>query len=196
MSEFLHGRFEIRDREIRPALFKEDKFRKRALPQKKIGKTLLAARSNEQVHFGRATAKNFRQHVAERFGRELCHFVEPACGVINGYARRIIDREAEMETSALRGGGLGIRIRLPEGCRQTIPPPVDALAHAFFVAVRRLRKEIFLEHPQDRVYFGSRALPIRGRKRKQRQRVNAHARRGLNDMARRFRTRAMARRTR
>src|SRR4249920_1704115 len=60
-AEFLHCTLEVSRGKIRPAFRQEDKFGEGALPQKKIGKALLASRPNEQIYFCGTAAKDFRQ---------------------------------------------------------------------------------------------------------------------------------------
>ena len=52
MTEFPHGRFQVGNGEVWPALRQEDKFGESALPEQKIGEALFAAGADEQVDLG------------------------------------------------------------------------------------------------------------------------------------------------
>src|SRR5712675_3736490 len=82
--EFAQGRFQIIRSKVWPALVREHELGEGAFPKQKIRETLLSAGADQQIHVRRPAAQNFRQNVAERFGRELGHFVEAACSVKNG----------------------------------------------------------------------------------------------------------------
>jgi len=81
--------------------FAETRIRKGAFPQEKVRKPLFATGTNQQVHFRRAPAQNFRQHRAERFWREFRDFIKPAGGVVDGFAGGVIDRQPKVQTRAL-----------------------------------------------------------------------------------------------
>src|SRR5271170_460309 len=68
-AEFQDCGLQVIDRKIRPAFWQENKLGEGALPQKKIGKPLLASRADEQVHFRGTAAMNFRKNVREGLGR-------------------------------------------------------------------------------------------------------------------------------
>src|SRR6267154_5317028 len=94
--EFAQGCFQIIRSKVWPALVREHEFSEGAFPKQKIRETLLSAGADQQIHVRRSAAQNFRQNVAERFGRELGHFVEAASSVKNGFPRGVIDRHAQM----------------------------------------------------------------------------------------------------
>jgi len=52
---------------------------------------------------------NFRECVLERFRGELRNFVEATGGLIDGFARGIVNGEAQMEARAAGGGGFGAK---------------------------------------------------------------------------------------
>ena len=136
--EFLDGGFEIGNGEVGPAFWQENKLCKGALPQKEVRKALFAAGANEQIDFsGAATyvSQNFAENAAEGFLGELGDFVEPARSLINGLARGIVDREAQMQALAVSGSGFGVGDGLTERAGQTIATADDAEAYAFLDAV-------------------------------------------------------------
>ena len=152
-----------------------------------VGKVEDAAAS-----FRRAAAKNFRKNAAERFRRKLRDFVEAAGGVKDGLARGVVNGQPEMQARSVGGRGFRIGDRLAQRGRHAVPAADDAEPHAFLDAVRRFREQVFVEQPQDGVHFGRRPLPVRGREREERQRVNAEPWRRFDNVARGFRSGTVA----
>src|SRR5690348_9177586 len=66
--EFAQSVFQIGNRKIRPAFREEHELSEGAFPQQKVGEALLAARSDEQIHFGGTPASHFRENVGKSFG--------------------------------------------------------------------------------------------------------------------------------
>src|SRR5258708_28832040 len=97
-----------------------------------------------------------------------------------------------MQASSVGGGGFGIGDGLAQRGRHAVAAADDAEPHAFLDAVRGFGEQVFVEQPQDGVHFGGWPLPVRGGKRKERESVNAEARRGLDNAARGFGSGAVA----
>src|SRR5580700_1100401 len=91
---------------------------------------------------------NFRECVLERFRGELRNFVEATGGLIDGFARGIVNGEAQMEARAAGGGGFGIGDELAKGARQTIAAADDAEADRLLEAVLGFKEQVFLEDVQ------------------------------------------------
>ena len=152
---------------------------------------MLPAGANQQIHLRGAAPIDFREDAAERFRRKLGDFVEAAGSVKDGVAGGVVNRETKMQPGSASGGGFGIGDGLAQRGGQAIAAADDAQAHALFDAVGGFGEQVFVEQAQDGVDFGGGALPVRGGKREERERVNADARRGFDDAARGFGSGAM-----
>jgi len=52
LLKFCERRSQVRDREIRPALFEKNKFGESAFPEQKVGEPLFTSRANQQINVG------------------------------------------------------------------------------------------------------------------------------------------------
>src|SRR5207302_2355622 len=78
-----------------------------------------------------------------------------------------------------------------QGGREGVAGGDGAEADGLFDAGGGFGEEVFVEQAEDGGDFGGGALPVRGGKREERERVNADARRGFDDAARGFGSGAM-----
>src|ERR1700739_86963 len=98
--KFCERRAKISDGKVRPAFVQENEFGKRAFPQKKIGEPLLAAGANQEIHVGRAAARNFRKYFRKGFKRKFRGLVIAARRQIDGFARGIIYGQTKVKARA------------------------------------------------------------------------------------------------
>jgi hypothetical protein len=181
--EFVKGRLEIGWGEIGPALGDKHEFCEGALPEQEVGEALLPASPDEKVDVRGTAAEDLGEDGAKGLLGEFSDLIEAAGSGVDGVARGVVDREAEVEARPAGGGGFRIGDGLSKCGGKAIPAADDAEADAFVDAVRGFGEEVFVEKAEDSRDFGGGALPVGGREREQSQCVNAKSRSGFNDAA-------------
>src|SRR5271163_3333823 len=137
-AEFVDGGFEIGGSEIGPAFGEKHELGESAFPQEKIGKALFAAGADEEIDLQGATAVNFGEDVGEGFGGKFRGFVETRGRLKNGFARGVIDGQAQMQPRAARSGGFGIGDDLAQRKGNAVAAADDGQTDALIDTARSL----------------------------------------------------------
>src|SRR5919108_3928158 len=152
--EIRQGVLEIRGTEVRPPPVGEIQLGVRTFPQQEIAQPPLTARPDQQVDVGTEPAR-----IPMR---------PPNC-----FTRRIVYRKAEMQlATTLSELFCGANLPYERGL-QAIPPANDGESNAVLTQRGRFGGKISLEKTHERGHFARWTLPVVGRERVQRERLDA-----------------------
>src|SRR5688500_5086071 len=174
-GERLDGGSEIGLREVGPEHVGEVKLRVGRLPQKEITQSLFPAGANQQVDVTRTPRGMHALEHGSLEGLARWRYF-PGHSPGRGEQRPaggIVDRDAEMEGSAIAGLLFDMRDAVPERIRDAIPASDHAEADTLVRQVRTFGVQILLEQEHQVVDLAPRTAPVVRGERIERERGDA-----------------------